>query len=224
MSIDQLNQKVSAIIPAFNEGLRIQNVLEPLTNVDWISEIIVIDDGSDKNDKTKEICKNFSKIIYLKNEKNIGKAASMNRGVMVAKNDIIFFSDADLKGLTAKDIETMIEPIIKNETDMFLGIRKNKMQTFVKAFSLNTGERALRKSLWLKLPDFYKYRYRIEMGLNLFAKKFGNGYKYQQFNYYQTLKEKKYGFWKGTFYRWWMNWDVSLAFLRFQFYDRWKKF
>ncbi|KXS48163.1 MAG: hypothetical protein AWL62_2143, partial [Halanaerobium sp. T82-1] len=35
----------------------------------------------------------------------------------------------------------------------------------------------------------------------------------EKFEYYQTLKEKKYGFLKGTLLRWWMNLDVAYAYL-----------
>ena len=87
------------------------------------------------------------------------------------------------------------------------------MQRAVKLFALNTGERALRREVWESVPKFFKHRYRIEAGLNYYAKYYGRGYAYCDMSYFQTLKEKKYGFFRGTYLRWRMNLDVLLAYI-----------
>ncbi len=92
----------------------------------------------------------------------------------------------------------------------------------VKKFAINSGERVLKRRTWEKLPSYYKHRYRIECGLNNFVKFHGRGFGYKIFPYYQTLKEKKYGFIKGTFLRWGMNFDVFIAILKSNFIDRFK--
>ena len=93
------------------------------------------------------------------------------------------------------------------------------MQKAITLFGVNSGERALRREVWEKLPDYYKHRYRIEAGLNYYAKYYGNGFGYESFPYFQTLKETKYGFFKGTYLRWKMNLDVLLAYLRAYLFD-----
>ncbi|MDP2672972.1 MAG: glycosyltransferase, partial [Nanoarchaeota archaeon] len=218
-------EKISAIVPAFNEGKRISNVLRVLAQTKILDEIIVVDDGSKDETESivKDLSKTFPKIKYLKNKINKGKAYSMDRGVKSSSGDIIFFSDADLKGLTTKAVEEIINPVLNNEVDMFIGARGNFMQRAVKKWAINSGERALRKEIWMKLPSYYKHRFRIEAGLNLFVKNFGKGYDYKIFDYSQTLKEKKYGFLKGTFFRWWMNFDVAMAVIRFNLFDRFRK-
>ena len=50
-------QKVSCIIPAYNEGDRIQGVLSAVYNHPYVSELIVIDDGS--SDQTKDVVGRF---------------------------------------------------------------------------------------------------------------------------------------------------------------------
>jgi len=67
----------------------------------------------------------------------------------------------------------MIEPVLRGKYDMYLGIRRNKMQRIIKTFALNTGERVIKREIWEKIPDFYKYRYRIESGLNFYVKHYG---------------------------------------------------
>ena len=214
-------EKIAALIPSYNEGARISNVLDVLTKTKILDEIIVVDDGS--TDNTSEIMKKFPTIKYLKNQKNEGKAYSMDKGVKSTDASIIFFCDADLNNLTPQIVTEIITPVIKNEFDMFIGARGNVMQKTVKKWAINSGERALRREIWEKLPKYYKHRYRIEAGLNNFVKFFGRGFDYKVFNHSQTLKEKKYGFAKGTFLRWWMNLDVIAAVIRFHFYDRFRK-
>jgi len=215
---------VSAIVPAYNEGERIKNVLEILARTKILNEVIVVDDGSSDNTGkiTRELTKKYHKIRYFRNGVNKGKAYSMDRGVKSSKSDIIFFCDSDLNGLTSDIVEQIVSPVVDNEYSMFIGIRNNVMQKIFTPFGLNSGERAMHREVWESLPNFYKYRYRIEVGLNYFVKLFKNGFGYKQFSHFQTLKEVKYGFWKGTFFRWWMNFDVAVAFLRMNFYDRFR--
>ncbi len=214
------NNKVTAVVPAYNERPRIGGVLSALLHARHISEIIVVDDGS--SDGTVDfIEKMFPSVRLLVNETNRGKAFSMNRGVKESSGGIIFFCDADLTGLDSETVDALILPIINNTYDMYIGIRNNKMQKSFLPFALNSGERAIRKELWEKLPDFYKHRFRIEVGLNYmvrYSTKKGMGYAVMP--YYQTLKEKKYGFFEGQRQRFGMNVDVVIAWFR-AVYDFW---
>ncbi len=209
-------KKVTAIVPCYNEGARIEAVLKTLSAVPLINEIIVIDDGS--TDDTEEKVQAFA-VKYLKNEKNMGKAQAMDRGVEASTGDILFFCDADLRGLEPQTIKEIIEPILKEETDMFIGIRANKMQRLTLQISLLSGERALKRELWDRLPAYYKQKFRIEIGLNKFAQHYGRGYQYKKFdNYFQTLKEVKYGFFEGFRRRMLMQWDVYIAYMTFHIF------
>ena len=87
---------VAAIVPAYNEALRIGKVLEPLSRTKVLKEIIVVDDGS--TDETSQVVSKFKNVRYLKNLKNMGKSYSMERGVNETRLPIIFFCDADVEG------------------------------------------------------------------------------------------------------------------------------
>lgn len=215
---EQLPKKesIAAIIPAYNEEKRIKNVLEVLTQSQIFEEIIVVDDGS--TDNTKSVVERFP-VTYLRNEKNIGKGLSLDRGVQLTRASILFFCDADLYGLSPDIIKEIISPVIHKKVDMFIGIRNNIMQKSFMPFAKLSGDRALRRELWNILPNFYKRRYRNEVGLNFYAKFFGRGYDYRIFQYYQTLKEKKYGLLQGTYFRWIMNFDVTIAYMKVVFVD-----
>ncbi len=86
--------KVWVIIPAYNESLKLEMVLDELRKYDV--SILVIDDGSEDN--THDIaCKNSARVI--RNDVNLGKGMSLNKGISYLieneKFDYIVTMDAD---------------------------------------------------------------------------------------------------------------------------------
>lgn len=91
-----MQPKVSIIISAYNYGKYLRKAIDSSLSQDYPDgfEVIVVNDAS--TDETDAICQSYgSKIIYLKNERNIGQAASQNRGIKAAKGDYICILDAD---------------------------------------------------------------------------------------------------------------------------------
>lgn len=193
---------MSAIVPAYNEAGRIGPVLEVLTSYPGFAEVIVIDDGS--TDATEREAKQFP-VRYLKNDHNRGKGYSMDRAVQAASSDIIFFCDADVKGLRHAVLEEIIGPVMRGEVDMFIGMRNRKiyyLSIVLSVVPLLGGERALTKALWQKVPGRYKDRFKIEAALNFYATHHGGGFGYKVFTgLSQTVKEHKYGYVRGFIWR-----------------------
>jgi glycosyltransferase involved in cell wall biosynthesis len=89
-------QSVSVIIPAYNSAATIQDaVATARAQTHRPLEIIVIDDGSSDDTRSKLAELTGPNLIVIRNEKNVGGAISRNRGIDAARGDFIAFLDAD---------------------------------------------------------------------------------------------------------------------------------
>lgn len=210
---------VTAVVPAYNEAPRIGEVLRVLTAYPGFKEIIVIDDGS--LDGTAAVAEKWN-VRVVRNASNMGKGYAMDRGVALAQSEIIFFSDADISGLTHSIIDEVLEPVLSGKADMFIGMSDrqwyfaHQVLTFI---PLLGGERAITKNLWAKLPDYYKQHFRVEVALNFYAIYYGKGFQYKILNgVSQTIKEEKYGFLEGVRGRLRMIYNIFSAQLKLNFF------
>ncbi|HVA96961.1 MAG TPA: glycosyltransferase family 2 protein [Candidatus Acidoferrales bacterium] len=155
--------KVSAIVPAYNEEKKIGHVLDTLTKCKSIDEVICVNDGS--SDKTAEIAKSYKKVVVIELPKNCGKAYAVMQGVIQAKGDIILFIDADLVGLTASKINSLIDPLKEDTHDAAIGYKLgSKFDIF---FIPLGGERAYFKKDILPLAEHAKDKgFGLELYLN----------------------------------------------------------
>ncbi len=95
--ITKKKYRISVLVPAYNEEDTIRETVEAIFNIDYpIGEVIVINDGS--KDKTKEIVegmiKKYSRLKLI-NKKNTGKGDSLNKGIEMAKGELLVVVDAD---------------------------------------------------------------------------------------------------------------------------------
>lgn len=116
-------EKVSVIIPAHNEHDRIAGVLAAVEDHPLLHEVIVVDDGS--TDHTADVARQFSWVKLIEQKKNQGKSLAVFTGINAASGTVIFLLDADLVGLTPKNITEMIEPVLADSADITISLRKN---------------------------------------------------------------------------------------------------
>ncbi|MCW3076085.1 MAG: glycosyltransferase [Bacteroidetes bacterium] len=86
---------ISVLLPVYNAGKFLHESIESILNQTFSDfELIIINDGS--KDNSKEIIKSFndSRIIFIDQE-NIGLAASLNKGLGLAKGRFIARQDND---------------------------------------------------------------------------------------------------------------------------------
>ena len=102
---------VSVVIPSYNNQATIADVLDALLNQKYNkgqTEIIVIDDHS--TDNTKQIIKKYP-ITKICNGKNLGLAKSLNKGISLAKHQIIVTLHADTIPNNQKWLEQLVAPL-----------------------------------------------------------------------------------------------------------------
>ncbi len=85
------SDRISVIIPTFNEEQNIESTLIDLIKRHLPDEVIVADGGS--HDKTVEIASKYAKVVF--SEK--GRAMQMNTGAAASTGDIFLFLHADTK-------------------------------------------------------------------------------------------------------------------------------
>jgi glycosyltransferase involved in cell wall biosynthesis len=133
---------ISVIIPTYNRYQFLKRaILSVIAQTYKVSEIIVIDDGSDDN--TKQIIKDFSNIKYIY-QNNSGVSSARNIGVREAKNEWICFLDSDDEW----DIDKIKEQVLfhQNNKNIFMSytdelwIRDNKLVKIPKKFKKHSKD------------------------------------------------------------------------------------
>ena len=145
--------KISIGIPAFNEENNIAKIIVKLKEI--TESIIVCDDGS--SDSTAEIAENLGAIV-VKHEKNKGYGAAINSIFKKANeidSDVLVTFDADGQH-RVQDLETILEPIIENKSDIVIGSRFLDKQSEVpnyRKFGIKVITQVTNASLKEKLTD-----------------------------------------------------------------------
>ncbi|MFQ5456439.1 MAG: glycosyltransferase family 2 protein [Nitrospirota bacterium] len=132
--------KLSIIIPVFNEANTINEIIKRVQDVDIkdiTKEIIIIDDFS--TDGTREILNDYnntSNIKVLFHNYNKGKGYAIRTGLSEATGSIIIIQDADLE-YDPNDYPELLQPIIEEKAEIVYGSRilgKNNSKSYLRYY------------------------------------------------------------------------------------------
>lgn len=112
---------VSVIIPVFNESATIREILDRLTAVPGVGEVVVVDDGSTDNLRGALAGVDLP-IEIATHPANLGKGAAIRTGLQRASGDIVVIQDADME-YDPRQIAALVAPIIADVADVCYGTR-----------------------------------------------------------------------------------------------------
>jgi len=122
--------KLSIIVPAYNESKTIHLILDKIKNATLINniqkEIIIVNDCStdDSGDCILKYIENNSdlKIKCFEHEINKGKGAAIRTGIQNATGEYLIIQDADLE-YDPNEYNLLLQPIIDGHADVVYGSR-----------------------------------------------------------------------------------------------------
>lgn len=123
MAFEQLAERLSILIPAFNEADTIGDVISQLNSLYPPAEILVVDDGS--RDSTAALAQAAGARV-LRHPYNKGNGASVKTGLRNATREIVVIFDADGQH-DAGSIEKLVGCV--GEYDLVVGARDENSQT-----------------------------------------------------------------------------------------------
>jgi glycosyltransferase involved in cell wall biosynthesis len=122
--------KLSIVIPAYNEERTIHLILDKVLAVKLVNdiqkEVIIVNDCS--KDQTKETIENYiashpqQNIRLYSQEINKGKGAAIHKGIELATGDYIIVQDADLE-YDPNEYNILIAPVLSGNADVVFGSR-----------------------------------------------------------------------------------------------------
>src|ERR1700691_5405004 len=95
-----MNEKcLSVVIPAYNEEGTLSQIVDRVTKVPQLLELVIVDDCS--SDRTPEVlrnlCAKYPCIKTVRHARNRGKTEALKTGFRLTGGEIVIVQDADLE-------------------------------------------------------------------------------------------------------------------------------
>lgn len=163
---------LSVIVPVYNEAKVIKDTLikidDYLKNKDWLSEIIVVNDGSTDSSLQKIIQLPIENLNIISNSQNLGKGAAVKKGMLKSQGDLLLFLDADYSA-SIEELDKFL-PRLKEDYDIIIGSRGLKeskilvSQAKIKVFLGKLGNKLIQLFVVPGIKD-------TQCGFKLYTKK-----------------------------------------------------
>ncbi|NLT19691.1 MAG: glycosyltransferase family 2 protein [Syntrophomonadaceae bacterium] len=174
--------RVSLVIPAYNEEMRIVSTLQAVLALDAFEQILVVNDGS--TDHTSYQAKQLG-VEVLEVDKNRGKGGAMNYSLPYIKGDVVVFLDADL-GDSAAEVQKVMAPVLAGHADLAIAafppakkkggfglVKKTAARAIKKAGDMQvnaplSGQRVMTRDVLEAVTPFNE-AYGVELGMTIRA-------------------------------------------------------
>lgn len=129
--------KLICVVPVYNEADLIIDTIKNLKKIEYIDEIVIVNDGS--KDNTLDVINTLG-VSVINLDKNHGKGYGMKTAIDALEYDYIGFIDGDL-GDTSIQTEKLILPVINGEADVSIAKfpKRNTMTKNKGGFGLVKG-------------------------------------------------------------------------------------
>jgi len=135
---------LSVVFPVYNEEenipILLREIAAALEGRGWTYEIVAVDDGS--TDRSLEVLRagreRYPMLRVLSFEKNSGQTAALDAAWRAAEGMLVVSLDADLQNDPA-DIPSMIQKLEETKSDMVIGVRVNRQDTWSRKMQSKIG-------------------------------------------------------------------------------------
>jgi len=169
---------ICAIVPAYNEERHISSILDVLHRSDFLSEIVIVDDGSRDGTAAilEQVAAQDARFRVIRHDQNMGKGQAIFTAWAATPAPYILLLDADLQDMTPLHLSALIDPIIERRADMTMGLfyaghfgtdLSHRLTPFL------TGQRGVRSELLKYVSSEAAAGYGFEVALTIAARQQG---------------------------------------------------
>jgi glycosyltransferase involved in cell wall biosynthesis len=157
------------VIPARNEESSIAGVIEAALRARGVGRVVVADDGS--GDETAARARRAGAQVVAVREPGAAsgdKGSALAAGVAATRAPVLVFFDADLSGVHPEHFEGLAEPVLAGESWLSCGLIDygSWRRPFFLRLPPITGLRALRREVFLAIPERKRRGFQIEIMIN----------------------------------------------------------
>lgn len=166
--------KLSIVIPIFNRYKFTKSCLEDLSHLPQDHEIIVVDNGS-TDESHEELSKN-KRIVYIRNDKNLGFAGACNIGYAAASSNNVLFLNNDIK--VQSNLSDWTKPLIddcnKGLVGPTMGLLDKELNFVKESNSFLEGKSYM--SGWCLASSKHNFNKLLLNNREVFSEEFGKAY------------------------------------------------